>query len=173
MGHFSSSSLNLSMRATHDSMCMFFTTVCFRFYQGRRTADDDRQIGRWLRCAGPTGRWRNNLISKCVRSNASFDNHAISPVVRQTLQHWGYRLTKEDYEVYAKKMKRKGLAWSCMKCLWSEWLIDCLIHVCGSTLHHVNDCSKMSLARQTFIRFVDRFVGFADTIAISSLLHTF
>ena len=93
---------------------IFFLQLIDRFYQGRRTADDDRQIGRWLRCAGRTGRWRNNLISKCVKSNASFDNHTISPVVRQTLQHWGYRLTKEDYEAYAKQMKRKGLAW--MKC---------------------------------------------------------
>ncbi|XP_076445586.1 uncharacterized protein LOC143283287 [Babylonia areolata] len=87
----------------------WFQWYC-RFYQGRRTADDDRQIGRWLRCAGTTGRWRNNLISKCVKSGASYNNHAISPVVRQTLQHWGYKLTKEDYDVYAKKMKQKGQA---------------------------------------------------------------
>ena len=92
------------------NLFFFFWQYTDRFYQGRRTADDNRQIGRWLRCAGTTGRWRNNLISKCVRSSSSFDNHTISPVVRQTLQHWGYRLTKEDYEVYAKQMKRKGLA---------------------------------------------------------------
>ncbi|KAK7107984.1 uncharacterized protein [Littorina saxatilis] len=84
----------------------WFQWYC-RFYQGRRTADDERQIGRWLRCAGPTGRWRNNLISKCVKSSSSFDKHTISPVVRQTLQHWAYRLNKEDFEAYAKKMKQK------------------------------------------------------------------
>ena len=78
-----------------------------RFYQGRRTADDERQIGRWLRCAGTTGRWRNNLISKCVRSGCGYDNHGVSPVVRQTLQHWGYKLNQEDFNFYAKKMKNK------------------------------------------------------------------
>ena len=35
-----------------------------RFYQGRRSEDDDRQIGRWDRCAGEKGRWKNNLIGK-------------------------------------------------------------------------------------------------------------
>lgn len=86
----------------------WFQWYC-RFYQGRRSADDERQIGRWLRCAGIQGRWRNNLISKCVKSGCCFDNVGISPVVRQTLQHWGYRLTREDFDVYAKKMKKKGL----------------------------------------------------------------
>ncbi|KAJ8315172.1 hypothetical protein KUTeg_007322 [Tegillarca granosa] len=84
----------------------WFQWYC-RFYQGRRSADDERQIGRWLRCAGIQGRWRNNLISKCVKSGCGFDNVGISPVVRQTLQHWGYRLTWEDFDVYAKKMKKK------------------------------------------------------------------
>ncbi|XP_053397086.1 uncharacterized protein LOC123552860 isoform X1 [Mercenaria mercenaria] len=87
----------------------WFMWYC-RFYQGRRTSDDERQIGRWLRCAGETGRWRNNLISKCVRSGCAFDNPGVSPVVRQTLQHWGYKLNKEDFEAYQKKMKKKGLA---------------------------------------------------------------
>ena len=81
-----------------------------RFYQGRRSADDERQIGRWLRCAGDTGRWRGNLISKCVKSGCGYDNMGVSPVVRQTLQHWAYKLTKEDFEAGVKKMKKKGLA---------------------------------------------------------------
>ena len=96
-----------------ENVCLQYSRLIFlhyRFYQGRRTSDDERQIGRWLRCAGETGRWKNNLISKCVRSGCGFDNHAISPVVRQTLQHWGYKLNKEDFEAYAKKMKKKGLA---------------------------------------------------------------
>ncbi|KAL8586620.1 hypothetical protein ACOMHN_040128 [Nucella lapillus] len=87
----------------------WFQWYC-RFYQGRRSADDNRQVGRWLRCAGPSGRWRNNLISKCVKSGATYDSHSISPVVRQTLQHWGYRLNKADYDAYAQVMRRKGLA---------------------------------------------------------------
>ena len=30
--------------------------------QGRRSADDERQIGRWARCAGDTGRWNPDLL---------------------------------------------------------------------------------------------------------------
>ncbi|XP_041112110.1 uncharacterized protein zgc:113208 [Polyodon spathula] len=84
----------------------WFQWYC-RFYQGRRTADDSRQVGRWERCAGVKGRWRNNLITKVLRSGCGFDNHTVSPVVRQTLQHWGYRLTQEDYQQGAKRVKPK------------------------------------------------------------------
>lgn len=82
----------------------WFMWYC-RFYLGRRTDDDERQVGRWKKCAGLKGRWRNNLIGKCARSGSAYDNFAVSPVVRQTLQHWGYRLTKEDYEKAAKRFK--------------------------------------------------------------------
>jgi len=81
--------------------------LVLRFYQGRRTNDDERQIGRWLRCAGLKGRWKNNLIGKCVRSGCAYDNFAVSPVVRQVLQHWAYTLTKEDFDIQAKKVKLK------------------------------------------------------------------
>ncbi|KAK6187407.1 hypothetical protein SNE40_005444 [Patella caerulea] len=84
----------------------WFQWYC-RFYQGRRTPDDERQIGRWLRCAGKTGRWKNNLISKCVNSGCGYDNVGVSPVVRQTLLHWGYTLTKEDFDAEAKRLKKK------------------------------------------------------------------
>ncbi len=47
-----------------------------RFYMGRRTADDARQISRWQKLAGPNGRFR-------VRASQS-------PVVRQTLLHWAF-----------------------------------------------------------------------------------
>ncbi|XP_069065289.1 uncharacterized protein [Pleurodeles waltl] len=84
----------------------WFQWFC-RFYQGRRTLDDQRQIGRWDRCTGKTGRWRGNLISKIVQSGCAYDNKTVSPVVRQTLQHWGYRLTPEDYEQGAKKARKR------------------------------------------------------------------
>ncbi|XP_063850615.1 uncharacterized protein LOC135094451 isoform X2 [Scylla paramamosain] len=41
----------------------WFMWYC-RYFQGRRTEDDERQIGRWSRCAGPKGRWRQNLVTK-------------------------------------------------------------------------------------------------------------
>lgn len=83
----------------------WFQWYC-RFYLGRRTEDDTRQIKRWLNCAGPKGRWKNNLIGKCVRANLSYSDKAVSPVVRQTLQHWGYVLTEKDYKAHAKNVKK-------------------------------------------------------------------
>jgi hypothetical protein len=83
----------------------WFQWYC-RFYLGRRSPDDERQIGRWKNCTGPKGRWKNNLIGKLVKSESAYDNMAVSPVVRQTLQHWGYRLTKADFEDRKKKIKK-------------------------------------------------------------------
>ena len=83
----------------------WFQWYC-RFFQGRRSEDDNRQIGRWLRCAGVNGRWRNNLITKIYKAGASYDNYAVSPVVRQVLQHWAYKLNEKDYKAKAVKLKK-------------------------------------------------------------------
>ena len=40
-----------------------------RFYTGRRTEDDDRQIGRWKGVAGEKGRWKRQLVKQCVTKN--------------------------------------------------------------------------------------------------------
>ena len=40
-----------------------------RFYTGRRTGDDDRQIGRWKGVAGEKGRWKRQLVKQCVTKN--------------------------------------------------------------------------------------------------------
>ncbi|KAG7170048.1 hypothetical protein Hamer_G012272 [Homarus americanus] len=82
----------------------WFMWYC-RFYRGRRSEDDERQIGRWQRCAGNKGRWRQNLVTKIVRSGCAFDNPAVSPVVRQTLLHWGYDLSEDDYKKGVKRVK--------------------------------------------------------------------
>jgi len=85
----------------------WFQWYC-RFFQGRRTEDDERQIGRWQRCAGVRGRWRNNLVTKVYQSkNQRFDDPAVSPVVRQTLLHWAYELTREDYDAQAKIVAKR------------------------------------------------------------------
>jgi hypothetical protein len=76
-----------------------------RFFLGRRCADDERQIGRWGACCGQTGRWRRNLIAKCVRSGKAFDDYSVSPVVRQTLLHWAYELSEKDYNWYARQVR--------------------------------------------------------------------
>lgn len=67
------------------------------FYYGRRVSDDARQIQRWSSFAGPNGRFRRRLISEINKKKGKFDDHTISPVIRQSLQHWGYVLTEKDY----------------------------------------------------------------------------
>ncbi len=78
-----------------------------RYFQGRRSPDDARQIGRWKAVAAEKGRWKNNLIHKCVLAGKAFDDASVSPVVRQTLHHWAYQLTKKDFDAYA-ALVRKG-----------------------------------------------------------------
>lgn len=79
-----------------------------RFYLGRRSPDDERQIARWLACAGPTGRWRGNLITKVFAAGAAFDDRLVSPVVRQTLQHWAYVLNPTDLKLGIAKIQKRG-----------------------------------------------------------------
>lgn len=78
-----------------------------RYFRGRRTPDDSRQIGRWSRCAGPTGRWRGNLVGKVYRAGAAYDDGSVSPVVRQTLLHWAYELNEADYEAGVEAIKAR------------------------------------------------------------------
>jgi len=68
------------------------------YHAGRRTIDDSRQIQRWLNFAGPNGRWRRRLISSIKKKAGQYDDYSISPVIRQSLQHWAYELTQEDFE---------------------------------------------------------------------------
>ena len=67
------------------------------FFSGKRGPDDDRQVNRWVRTAGPTSRFRRALINLIAKHNSTFDDFTISPKIRQTLQHWGYSLTEIDY----------------------------------------------------------------------------
>ena len=74
----------------------WFQWYC-RFYNGRRSDDDERQIKRWDNYAGKKkGRWRRNLIKKCKDKGAKYDDETISPVIRQGLQQWAYILTAND-----------------------------------------------------------------------------
>ncbi len=95
----------------------WFQWYC-RFYQGRRCADDERQVSRGLSLFGPTGRWLRNLSNKIVASveaggmiapgnpgypgkktlESEVENYSISPVIRQTLQHWGYKISLHDFK---------------------------------------------------------------------------
>jgi len=74
----------------------WFQWYC-RFYCGRRTDDDERQIKRWMNCTGYKGRWKLYLINKILSSkNKQLNDFTISPTVRQSLQHWGYCLKEFD-----------------------------------------------------------------------------
>ena len=83
----------------------WFQWYC-RFFCGRRTADDARQIQRWAACASPRGRWRNQLCGAVARASKRWDDTAVSPVIRQTLLHWGYELSEADYDAWRREKKR-------------------------------------------------------------------
>ena len=75
------------------------------FYLGKRCEDDKRQIERWKSLAGPRGRFMRFLVSLIIKKNTSYDDESVSPKIRQVLQHWGYKLTKKDFE---KELKRRN-----------------------------------------------------------------
>ena len=68
------------------------------FYIGKRSSDDSRQIKRWGRIAGEKGRFRLWLITLIKKKEANYNDYLVSPKIRQTLQHWGYVLTKKDFD---------------------------------------------------------------------------
>jgi len=76
-----------------------------RFYEGRRSDDDERQIKRWLGIAGPKGRFRTRLYNmihsrgvKPANALKPDSNDIVSPVIQQLLQHWAYRPTVLHYK---------------------------------------------------------------------------
>jgi hypothetical protein len=69
------------------------------FYLGKRSEDDERQIKRWLGLAGKNGRFRKYLITLIKKKNADYNDESVSPKIRQTLQHWAYKLTKKDFNI--------------------------------------------------------------------------
>lgn len=85
----------------------------FRFFLGRRLPDgeDERQLSRWKGVCGEKGRWKSNLIAKCLRDGKAHDDVSVSPVVRQTLLHWAYELTEADFASGAKRVRSKGAAY--------------------------------------------------------------
>jgi len=76
------------------------------YYSGKRSADDERQIKRWQQLAGPNGRFRKWLVTMILKKGGKWDDYSISPAIRQTLQHWGYKLTKKDFENEVKNRKK-------------------------------------------------------------------
>lgn len=87
----------------------WFQWYC-RFYMGRRCDDDERQISRWKKCVGETGRWRRMLLKKYVKMGIRevFDDGEdeegsdVSPVMHQTCHHWAYEVRQGDLERFWK-----------------------------------------------------------------------
>ena len=77
----------------------WFQWYC-HFYNDVRTPDDERQIKRWMRFAGPNGRWRKALMNQIIKKKTEHDDYSISPVIRQSLQHWAYKLNKKDFDSF-------------------------------------------------------------------------
>ena len=63
---------------------------------GRRTDDDERQIRRWYNICGPNGRWRNRIYANIYKKN----DWNTSPIIQQTLHHWGYYVNEEHMDYY-------------------------------------------------------------------------
>ena len=76
------------------------------YYTGKRGEDDERQIKRWQALAGPKGRFRRFLVTQIVKKNGKWNDETISPKIRQVLQHWGYKLTKADFDREIKRRKK-------------------------------------------------------------------
>lgn len=70
---------------------------------GKRCPDDERQIDRWKKTAGPNSRFRLWLINQIIKQKGKYNDFDISPAIRQTLLHWGYELTLRDFN----KIKNK------------------------------------------------------------------
>ncbi|EXJ78308.1 hypothetical protein A1O3_09469 [Capronia epimyces CBS 606.96] len=91
---------------THDPRGWFEWYI--RFWLGRRCDDgeDERQVGRWLRCVGPRGRWKRLLLKKYVDlgvksifdDDGREDGQEVSPVMHQTCHHWAYQVRQEDLD---------------------------------------------------------------------------
>ena len=67
---------------------------CFRYWLGRRSKHDKRQINR---CKKIASRFRGKLVKMIRNAGSKYDDFSISPKIRQILLHWGYELTKKDF----------------------------------------------------------------------------
>ena len=59
----------------------------FRYWLGRRSKDDERQINRWKKIVS---RFRGKLVKMIRDAGSKFDDYSISPKIRQILLHCGY-----------------------------------------------------------------------------------
>ena len=70
----------------------WFQWYC-RYYSGRRSSNDDRQIKRWNSIVN---RFKSILVKMIKNKVAKYEDYSISPKIRQILLQWGYELVEND-----------------------------------------------------------------------------
>ena len=65
----------------------------FRYWLGRRSVDDERQINRWKKIVS---RFKGKLVKMIKDVGGKFDDYSISPKIRQILLHLGYELVESN-----------------------------------------------------------------------------
>ena len=66
----------------------------FRYWLGRRSLDDERQINRWK---GIVSRFKGKLVKTVKDTGSKYNDYSISPKIRQIFLYWGYELTGKDF----------------------------------------------------------------------------
>ena len=86
---------------TSDSFDLrgWFQWYC-RFYEGRRCADDQRQIARWLGFLGPLGRYKLVLSQGCVKRGIRRleDSRELGPVFVQWALQFAWQIHQKDLD---------------------------------------------------------------------------
>ena len=70
--------------------CRWFQWYC-RYYLGRRSEDDERQITRWNNLVN---RFKGFIVKMIKNRNAKYNDYSVSPKIRQILLHWVYELVE-------------------------------------------------------------------------------
>ncbi|KAK4688281.1 hypothetical protein P7C73_g1852, partial [Tremellales sp. Uapishka_1] len=70
-----------------------------RFWDGRRCEDDERQVRRWMKVAGPSGRFKRALMKKIQIAGGAeaLAEEEVGAVLRQCLWQWAYELTPSEW----------------------------------------------------------------------------
>ena len=71
----------------------WFQWYC-RYWLGRRSRDDNRQIKRWRAIVS---RFKSVLVKMIKDKRAKYDDYSVSPKIRQILLHWSYELVESDF----------------------------------------------------------------------------
>ena len=66
----------------------------FRYWLGRRSQDDERQINIWKK---NVSRFSGKLVKMIKDTGSKYDDYSILPEIRQVLLYWGYELTEKDF----------------------------------------------------------------------------